>query len=130
VKEEKKEEVKKMTSFSCPGTIRIKEPVPEFFECPSCGIEVEIWTHEFSRKCDNCGIEVFKDQTPSCIEWCKYGKECVGEEVYNRFMEERGKKNDEVERTEEEEEMMKRYIEEIIRKCEKRNDNHGKKTDN
>ena len=72
--------------FQCPGAARIREPIPEFFECPQCGAEVEIWTHENSRKCDECGYEVFKEHVPSCIEWCKYAVQCVGEAAYERYM--------------------------------------------
>ena len=72
--------------FQCPGAVSIREPIPEFFTCPTCGAEVEIWTHEQSRKCEKCGTEVFKEYVPSCVEWCKYAKECVGEEAYERYM--------------------------------------------
>ena len=81
-----------MSLFQCPGAVRIKEPIPEFFKCPTCGAEVEIWTHEQSRKCERCGTEVFKEYVPSCIEWCKYAKDCIGEEAYGRYM--TGKKKD------------------------------------
>ncbi len=80
-----------MNGLQCPGSIRIKEPVPESFKCPNCGSEVEIWTHENSRKCLNCGTEVFKEHVPSCVEWCKYAKECIGEEAYERYLQEKEK---------------------------------------
>jgi hypothetical protein len=80
----------KFLAFQCPGSVRIKEPIPEFFTCPTCGSEVEIWTHENSRKCQNCGKEVNKEHVPVCVEWCKYAKDCIGEAAYNKYME--GKK--------------------------------------
>ena len=83
-----------MSRFQCPGAVRIKDPVPEFFKCPTCGAEVEIWTHEGSRKCGKCGTEVFKEHVPSCIEWCKYAKECVGEEAYERYMKGKNRKGE------------------------------------
>ena len=75
-----------MNTFQCPGAVRIREPIPEFFKCPNCGGEVEIWTHEQSRNCGRCGTEVFKEHVPSCVEWCKYAIDCVGEDAYHRFL--------------------------------------------
>ena len=74
-----------MIQGGCPGAKVIREPIPEFFTCPVCNLEVEIWTHELSRKCENCGTVVHKENVPSCIEWCKYAKECIGEEAYNKL---------------------------------------------
>jgi DNA-directed RNA polymerase subunit RPC12/RpoP len=75
-----------MNMFQCPGSVSIREPIPEFFKCPTCGAEVEIWTHEQSRNCEKCGFEVFKEHVPTCVEWCAYAKDCVGEDAYNRYM--------------------------------------------
>jgi len=66
----------------CPGSRNIREPTPEEIACPECGYAVEIWTKEFSRACPNCGTRVYREHRPSCIDWCPYGKECVGPEVY------------------------------------------------
>lgn len=119
-----------MTQFACPGASRIKEPIPELFKCSKCGADVEIWTHEFSRKCQICGNNVLKEEVPTCIEWCDYGKECVGEEAYNRYMEAKGHKKEDKKRTEEEERIMREYMEKIKKYCEKRSELDGKKTDN
>lgn len=70
-----------MASF-CPGSRNIREPTPEEIPCPQCGYQVEIWTKELLRACPNCGTRVFREQRPSCIDWCPYAKECVGPEVY------------------------------------------------
>lgn len=59
------------------------------FDCPSCGEEVEIWTDEIRGVCHNCGRAVFRDGYMSCLEWCKYGQDCVGEEAYDRYMKNR-----------------------------------------
>lgn len=69
----------------CPGSRIIREPVPELVNCPNCGKEVEIWTDELRTTCSNCGTKVFREQQPSCIEWCSYAKECVGPEVFERL---------------------------------------------
>src|SRR3990170_2829998 len=67
---------------SCPGSKAIKNPTPELLTCPNCGAEVEIWTNELSYPCSNCGARVFREQHPSCIDWCPYAEECIGPEVY------------------------------------------------
>ncbi|UCH89533.1 MAG: hypothetical protein JSV49_02485 [Thermoplasmata archaeon] len=74
-----------MILSGCPGSKQIKEPVPEFYDCPICGADVEIWTHEMSRKCDKCGNLVTKDELPVCIEWCEYAADCVGPKVLEQF---------------------------------------------
>ena len=72
----------------CPGSMRIREPMPEFFTCPECGAEVEIWTHELKRKCSSCGEIVTREINASwCIQWCHYAKECIGAEKYEELLE-------------------------------------------
>lgn len=66
----------------CPGTRLIAQPKPEYLLCPECGYEVEIWTDELKRACPHCKASVFREQAPSCIQWCKHAKECIGEEKY------------------------------------------------
>lgn len=119
------------TNLACPGSARIKEPIPEFFTCPNCHSEVEIWTNETSRACPTCGTRVFSNQVPACIEWCEYGKDCVGEEAYNKYMEGREtKEKDGGPSREEEEKAMTDLMEKIKEKCERRIELNGKKTDN
>ncbi len=69
----------------CPGAGRIRQPAPELFDCPGCGAEVEIWTDEFRRDCPSCGRTVYRDGAMSCLDWCKYGEECVGEDALRRY---------------------------------------------
>jgi len=73
----------------CPGADKIKHPVPVYKKCPNCGEEVEIWSDEFYAKCPKCGGYVLGDITPSCVEWCKYARECLGLRRYNRLVEEK-----------------------------------------
>ncbi len=70
----------------CPGSSNIRTPVPSYKKCPSCGEEVEIWSHELKTQCPNCGTTVFKEDVPSCIEWCPYAEECIGEEKYKQLI--------------------------------------------
>jgi DNA-directed RNA polymerase subunit RPC12/RpoP len=75
-----------MTSFKCPGAVNIIQPKPEYVKCPNCGREIELWSDEFRGECKSCGKKVFKEESPSCIEWCRYAKECVGEDKYGEYM--------------------------------------------
>ena len=70
---------------SCPGARTIREPRPEYINCPECGKEVEIWTDELKVTCPGCGNKVFRAQQASCIDWCPHAKECVGPEAYERL---------------------------------------------
>lgn len=73
----------------CPGSKFLRQPKPELFTCPSCGEEVEIWSDELKGKCPACGRTVMKDKVMSCLDWCAYGKDCVGEETYNKYQQNR-----------------------------------------
>ena len=35
--------------------------------------------------CENCGTVIYND-TLSCVQWCKYARQCVGDETYERLM--------------------------------------------
>lgn len=78
----------------CPGSIGLKQPKPEYKKCPNCGEEVEIWSDEVRATCGKCHTRVFREQAPSCIEWCAAAEQCVGPELYKRFMMERKAKSD------------------------------------
>jgi hypothetical protein len=69
----------------CPGAKILRQPQPEMFDCPDCGEEVEIWTDEIRGVCSNCGRAVFRDGYMSCLEWCKFAEDCIGEEAYDRY---------------------------------------------
>ncbi len=69
----------------CPGARAIREPTPEYINCPECSAEVEIWTDELKATCPNCGNKVYRAQQASCIDWCPHAKECVGPEAYERL---------------------------------------------
>ncbi len=69
----------------CPGATNIRMPRLEVKNCPKCGEEIEIFSNEASAKCSKCGLAIYNDLL-SCVEWCEYAKECVGEEMYERLM--------------------------------------------
>ena len=68
----------------CPGAADMRTPTLKLKNCPECGREVEIFSVDVNVKCKNCGFTVYND-IESCIQWCQYAIECVGEELYNKF---------------------------------------------
>ena len=53
--------------------------------CPKCGNIIELFSVDTEVACDKCGFVAYND-TLSCVQWCKYAKQCVGEEMYNAMM--------------------------------------------
>lgn len=54
--------------------------------CPQCGEIIELFSIDTQVTCEKCGFVAYND-TLSCVQWCKYAKQCVGEEMYNKMME-------------------------------------------
>lgn len=72
----------------CPGSQKFRTPQPEYIKCPKCSKEVEMWTDEIKATCPNCNNVILRQQEgASCLDWCKYAKECVGDETYNKYIE-------------------------------------------
>jgi hypothetical protein len=69
----------------CPGSRLLRQPAPELFPCPNCGTEVEIWTDELKRTCPACKKVVLREGGMSCLEWCKFGKDCVGDSAFASY---------------------------------------------
>jgi hypothetical protein len=69
----------------CPGAVNIRMPRLEVRNCPKCAEEIEIFSNQASAKCSKCGFVIYNDLL-SCVQWCEYAKECVGEEVYEGLM--------------------------------------------
>lgn len=72
--------------FECPGAQKFRKPQPEFIKCPSCEVEVEIWTDEVKATCPDCKKIVTRQQDSSCVDWCKHAKECLGDEAYTNYI--------------------------------------------
>lgn len=53
--------------------------------CPNCGNIIELFSVDTEVACDKCGFVAYND-TLSCIQWCQYAKQCVGEEMYEAMM--------------------------------------------
>lgn len=69
----------------CPGAINIRMPRLELKECPKCGEEIEVFSNDTSAQCPRCGFVIYNDLL-SCVEWCEYARECVGDEKYERMI--------------------------------------------
>ncbi len=74
-----------MFKESCPGSGEIKKPKPEDIPCRHCRKIIEIWSDETEINCKYCGKMNIRLLGPTCIEWCDFAKECVGEQKYNRL---------------------------------------------
>ncbi|MCS7280781.1 MAG: hypothetical protein NZ583_04035 [Desulfobacterota bacterium] len=68
--------------YECPGVANIKTPTLEIRDCPNCGAEIEIASIDFKATCRKCGFTIYNDLN-SCVEYCQYAKECLGEDLYN-----------------------------------------------
>lgn len=53
--------------------------------CPKCGHTVELFSIDTEIACEHCGTIVYND-TLSCVQWCKYAKACVGDEMHASMM--------------------------------------------
>ena len=64
-----------------------KPKTPTIIEkvCPQCGHEIEMFSIDTEMKCEHCGFIVYND-TLSCVQWCKYARQCVGDEMYEQMM--------------------------------------------
>ncbi len=83
-----------MLRKKCPGADSFLKPHPEFIECPHCKKEVEIWSDEGEAKCSSCKKTVKRPGFQSCLDWCKFAAECVGEEKYSQYLKEKARKDD------------------------------------
>ncbi|MEE9191326.1 MAG: phosphohydrolase [Candidatus Aerophobetes bacterium] len=76
-----------MNAYRCPGQSGRNLKV-ELHRCPGCSYQVEIFSDELRAICPNCGREVHKEKTPSCIDWCKAAEQCLGENAYRELKKE------------------------------------------
>ena len=45
---------------------------------------MELFSNDNSVVCDGCGFTIFNN-LESCIQWCKYARDCVDEETYRKL---------------------------------------------
>lgn len=72
-----------MIMNSCQGKPRT--PTLEEKTCPQCGNLIELFSIDTEVKCENCGFVAYNDSL-SCVQWCKYARKCVGDEMYEHMM--------------------------------------------
>ncbi len=73
-----------MLMSGCQG----KPTTPTIIEktCPNCGQIIEMFSIDTEVACENCGFVAYNDSL-SCVQWCKYARQCVGDEMYAHMME-------------------------------------------
>lgn len=67
--------------LKCPGQDSRNLKV-EKIVCPKCGYDIEIFSDENRVKCPKCRKMVGRERLPSCVDWCKAARACVGEEKW------------------------------------------------
>jgi hypothetical protein len=73
----------------CPGSIGLRgTPALKEKICPECGGIIEIFAVEPFVKCE-CGFIAY-NETLGCVNWCRYARDCVGEELYNQLITRKG----------------------------------------
>ena len=82
-----------MFKNECPGSKDIREPKPEDITCRNCGAGIEIWSDESEARCGQCGKLSARLIGPTCLDWCAFAKECVGEEKFRKIKAGSGSKN-------------------------------------
>lgn len=68
----------------CPGQDK-RNIKSETITCSSCGYAVEMFSDEVKVSCPKCKQLLCRERLPSCVDWCKFAKECVGEERYKKL---------------------------------------------
>ena len=53
--------------------------------CPECGREIELFTRDIHIQCE-CGFVAYND-AQSCLQWCAYARDCVGDALYEKYFE-------------------------------------------
>lgn len=50
----------------------------EAIKCAKCGYQAEIFSDEIKVVCPKCKDLICRQKLPSCIDWCKFAKDCIG----------------------------------------------------
>ena len=73
-----------MIAEGCQGKPRTPTIIEKI--CPNCGSEIEMFSIDTQMPCEKCGFVAYND-TLSCVQWCEYARQCVGDEMYEQMME-------------------------------------------
>jgi len=68
----------------CPGRDKRNLKI-EKIKCASCGYEAEMFSDELKVRCPECKNDIFRRRQPSCVDWCKYARECLGPEKWQQL---------------------------------------------
>ncbi|MFH1868963.1 MAG: phosphohydrolase [Candidatus Omnitrophota bacterium] len=73
-----------------------RQPKPDNIRCPFCFFDVEIWSDEVKATCPKCKKTFMRESEQSCLDWCKFAKDCVGDSLYKKYLhnKEAGKQKD------------------------------------
>ena len=72
--------------FKCPGSQNFKQPKPDDIKCPFCSYDIEIWSDEVKATCPKCKREFMRESEESCLDWCKFAKDCIGDQLYAKYI--------------------------------------------
>ncbi len=68
-----------MDARESPGSRRsLKRSVPN--------ADTSLFSIDTQMPCEHCGFVAYND-TLSCVQWCRYARKCVGDEMYEHMME-------------------------------------------
>lgn len=70
--------------FKCPGQDG-RNIKAESLTCGECGYSLEIFSDEVKVRCPKCKALVCRQRLPSCVDWCKFARECIGEERWQQL---------------------------------------------
>lgn len=70
--------------FKCPGQDNRNIKACDS-KCLFCGYAIEFFSDEMKVRCPECKNLMSRDKLPSCIDWCKSAKECIGEEKWKQL---------------------------------------------
>lgn len=68
----------------CPGQDK-RNLSQESIICNACGYDVEIFSDEPKVRCPRCKNFVWRKMLPSCAEWCRSARDCIGQEKWKQL---------------------------------------------
>lgn len=74
-----------MSFRPCPGSGAFTQPKPDVVACPGCAADVEIWSDEATGQCGKCGRVVIRTETQSCVDWCRFARNCLGDQKFKEY---------------------------------------------
>lgn len=64
------------------AALPVNRPFPDYVPCPHCNEpEVEVWCHERTARCHNCGHDFEHPPPPECQLYCRAEKRLLFEKT-------------------------------------------------